>query len=101
MSRSLPGFDGPAQVAGLRAHHARSSADADLDHIEPYDDTGPPGQTTPENLAPLCRHHHLAKTHGSWRYQRTEDGNYLWTNKHGHTWRVVSTGSTTETILLD
>ncbi|MFS3129624.1 HNH endonuclease signature motif containing protein, partial [Nocardioides sp. Bht2] len=78
-------------------HCARSSADADLDHITAYDETGPPGQTTPENLAPLCRRHHLAKTHGRWRYQRTKDGNYLWTDHRGQTWLVTTVG----TIRLD
>ena len=37
----------------------------DQDHIDPYvpiDDGGPPGQTHPENLAPLCRRHHRCKT---------------------------------------
>ena len=35
----------------------------DLDHIQAYDEHGPPGQTHPRNLAPLCRRHHNAKTH--------------------------------------
>jgi hypothetical protein len=33
----------------------------DLDHIDSYNKHGPPGQTTPANLAPLCRRHHRAK----------------------------------------
>ncbi|CAM3541319.1 HNH endonuclease signature motif containing protein [Nocardioides dubius] len=78
-------------------HCTRSSADADLDHITAYDETGPPGQTRPENLAPLCRRHHLAKTFAGWRYRRNQDGTYTWTNKHGHTWLVTALG----TIQLD
>ncbi|CAM3308920.1 HNH endonuclease signature motif containing protein [Nocardioides dubius] len=78
-------------------HCTRSSADADLDHINPYQETGPPGQTNPENLAPLCRRHHLAKTFAGWRYVRNRDGTYTWTNKHGHTWLVTALG----TIQLD
>ncbi|CAM3307175.1 HNH endonuclease signature motif containing protein [Nocardioides dubius] len=78
-------------------HCTRSSADADLDHIDPYQETGPPGQTNPENLAPLCRRHHLAKTFAGWRYVRNRDGTYTWTNKHGHTWLVTPLG----TIQLD
>ncbi|MFS3128852.1 HNH endonuclease signature motif containing protein [Nocardioides sp. Bht2] len=84
-------------------HCTRSSADADLDHIEPYDSgaserRGPPGktplgQTAPENLAPLCRRHHLAKTHGRWKYQRTRDGNYLWTDAHQNLWLVTAVGT--------
>ncbi|MFS3128132.1 HNH endonuclease signature motif containing protein [Nocardioides sp. Bht2] len=83
-------------------HCARSSADADLDHITAYDAgtselRGPPGQTTPENLAPLCRRHHLAKTHGRWKYQRTRDGNYFWTDPHQNAWLVTALS----TIQLD
>ncbi|CAM3227825.1 HNH endonuclease signature motif containing protein [Nocardioides dubius] len=79
-------------------HCTRSSADADLDHIDPYDAgtdelRGPPGQTNPENLAPLCRRHHLAKTFAGWRYVRNRDGTYTWTNKHGHTWLVTPLGT--------
>ncbi|MDT0201284.1 HNH endonuclease signature motif containing protein [Nocardioides sp. AE5] len=68
----------------------------DLDHIEPYDEHGPPDQTRPDNLAPLCRRHHLAKTHGTWRYVRNRDGTYTWTN-HTHTWLVTHDGTTSLT----
>ena len=54
----------------------------DLDHIDPYislDDGGPPGQTHPGNLAPLCRRHHRAKTFGRFTYRRLDDGSYEWT----------------------
>ncbi|WP_235735942.1 HNH endonuclease signature motif containing protein [Nocardioides alcanivorans] len=74
----------------------RSSWDADLDHIDPYlplGEGGPPGQTRPENLAPLCRRHHLMKTHGRWRYRRTRDGTYIWTSQHGRTWLVTPQGT--------
>ena len=40
----------------------------DQDHIDPYldpGDGGPPGQTSPANLACLCRRHHRAKTAGT------------------------------------
>ncbi len=43
------------------------------------DDGGPPGQTTPTNLAPLCRRHHRAKTHADFHYHRLRDGSYRWT----------------------
>ncbi len=45
-----------------------------LDHITPYDENGPPGQTRPEDLAALCRRHHRAKTFRRWRYHRTPSG---------------------------
>ena len=63
----------------------RSSRHCDLDHIEAYldmDDGGPPGQTHPDNLAPLCRGHHRAKTHGHWQYERLPDGSYAWTSPY-------------------
>jgi hypothetical protein len=65
----------------------RCSIDArtcDLDHPVPYtplEEGGPPGQTHPENLAPLCRRHHRAKTAGHWRYHPTPDG-YHWHGPH-------------------
>jgi hypothetical protein len=57
-----------------------SARDCDLDHVVPYDDTGPPGQTNPQNLAPLCRRHHRAKTAKRWRYERNPDGSHAWTS---------------------
>ena len=53
---------------------SRDARACDLDHVEPYDEDGPPGQTRPENLAPLCRRHHRCKTSGRWRYRRRPDG---------------------------
>lgn len=39
----------------------------DLDHITPYDHGRPREvQTRADGLHPLCRHHHVMKTHGSW-----------------------------------
>lgn len=57
---------------------------ADLDHIEPFkpDDPGG-GKTETLNLAPLCRGHHRAKTHGGWDYTQTRPGEYLWRSPHG------------------
>jgi hypothetical protein len=55
----------------------------DLDHIDPYDPTGPPGQTAPSKLAPLCRRHHRAKTAGLWRYLRLPEGGYQWSGPAG------------------
>ena len=75
---------------------ARDARACDLDHIEPYvamDEGGPPGQTNPLNLAPLCRRHHRAKTAGRGRYRRERDGTYTWRGPHGQTF-VVTTQST-------
>jgi hypothetical protein len=60
----------------------------DLDHTTPYDDTGPPGQTRPSNLAALCRRHHRAKTSGRWQYWRAPDGDYVWHGPYGRSYSV-------------
>ncbi|MBY9074655.1 HNH endonuclease [Nocardioides sp. WL0053] len=68
----------------------------DLDHVRPYlppSAGGPPGQTTPGNLAPLCRRHHRLKTHGGWSYTQPEPGTYLWRSPHGRRYRVDHTGT--------
>jgi hypothetical protein len=66
----------------------RPSRRCDLDHIAAYhppDHGGPPGQTHPDNLAPLCRHHHRVKTHRRWTYRRLPDNSYQWTTPTGRT----------------
>ena len=66
----------------------KPSRKCDLDHIVAYvppDDGGPPGQTHPDNPAPLCRGHHRAKTHGRWHYGRLPNGGYRWTTPSGRT----------------
>ena len=68
----------------------RDARACDLDHTEPYDPDGPPGQTNPDNLACLCRRHHRAKTLGLWRYTRTPDGDHMWHGPHGITVTVTS-----------
>ena len=72
----------------------------DLDHLAPYVPVhrgGPPGQTSPANLACLCRRHHRAKTFAGWRYRRLPDPpegdrpgpTYEWTSPHLRTHRVT------------
>jgi hypothetical protein len=77
---------------------ATDARSCDLDHIEPYDadadaNRAPPGQTHPDNLAPLCRRHHNIKTHGRWKYRRNRDGTYTWTSRHGLTYLVTKQGT--------
>ena len=72
----------------------RDSRACDLDHVEPYvppDEGGPPGQTRPDNLAPLCRRHHRVKTHSAWHYKLTGPGSFTWTSPTGHQYDVTST----------
>ncbi|MFW6775508.1 hypothetical protein ACOACO_14580 [Nocardioides sp. CPCC 205120] len=94
----------------------RPSRGLDLDHIEPYRSNAAPGagQTSTDNLAPLCRGHHRVKTHPSptgasppgrdhppgsdppdrrWRYHRDPLGTYVWTSPHGLRYAVDSTGT--------
>ena len=60
------------------------SRGCDLDHLEPWAPDPNGGQTTTENLAPLCRHHHRLKTHTAWTYRRLEPRVFLWTDPSGH-----------------
>ncbi len=72
----------------------RDSRACDLDHVEEYlplDEGGPPGQTRPDNLAPLCRTHHRVKTHGHWSYKRLGDRTWVWTSPTGHQYTVTPT----------
>lgn len=74
----------------------RPSRQCDLDHREPYvdpDHGGPPGQTRPDSLAPLCRRHHRAKTGGRWRYSRHGPGEYLWHGPGGVSALVTPRGT--------
>ncbi|WP_027859918.1 HNH endonuclease signature motif containing protein [Marmoricola sp. URHB0036] len=69
----------------------RDSRACDLDHITAYipmSEGGPPGQTNPLNLAPLCRTHHRMKTFTAWDYKRLEDGTHIWTSPTGHQYEV-------------
>jgi hypothetical protein len=54
----------------------------DLDHNQPW---AQGGQTTEENLGPLCRHHHVIRHHG-WDISRTSPGSYQLTSPLGHTY---------------
>ncbi len=72
---------------------AESSLHIDLDHIEPYDPTGPPGQTRIGNLAPLRRFSHRVKTHGDWTVRRLDPKTLEWTTPHGFKFRVTPSGT--------
>ncbi len=90
------------EVVILRDRHcvfpwcSRDARACDLDHITPYvpvDEGGPPGQTRPSALAPLCRRHRRAKTAGRWRYRRERDGTCTWRGPHGSTYVVTAVGT--------
>lgn len=72
---------------------AESTLHIDLDHIEPYDPTGPPGQTRIDNLIPLRRFSHRVKTHGGWQVRRLNDDALEWTTPHGFKFIVDHQGT--------
>ncbi|MEU8226511.1 hypothetical protein AB0B82_28005, partial [Kribbella sp. NPDC048915] len=57
------------------------------------DQTGPPGQTSVDNLIPQGRLHHRAKTFGGWRNRRVPGGGIEWTSPHGFRFLVDHTGT--------
>lgn len=65
-----------------------SASRCDLDHVQPFHHANPNegGQTTPDNLQPLCRRHHRLKTEKTgWRVTRdTGTGKTTWTSPTGH-----------------
>ncbi|MFI7067754.1 hypothetical protein ACIBL3_42630, partial [Kribbella sp. NPDC050124] len=65
----------------------------DLDHIQPYDPLGPPGQTSTSNLVPLRRFPHRIKTHGRWQVRRLDPRTLEWTTPNGFTFHVDPTGT--------
>jgi hypothetical protein len=69
----------------------RRARAADLDHITPHQHGGP---TSSDNLAPLCRLHHRAKTHSHWTYTPLAPGQFRWRGPHGQTFLVDPTGTT-------
>jgi hypothetical protein len=60
----------------------------DLDHILAFNHHRPThgGPTIPENLHPLCRHHHRLKHETGWGVHRNETGATTWTSPSGRTY---------------
>ncbi len=71
-------------------HCTRPATRCDIDHHQPHDQGGP---TCPCNLVPLCRRHHRAKTHSTWRYDTITPGSYVWTSPSGFRFRVDHRGT--------
>jgi hypothetical protein len=71
-------------------HCTRPARACDVDHARPHAEGGP---TCPCNLVPLCRRHHRAKTHSTWRYDAVMPDTYLWTSPNGHRFRVDHRGT--------
>jgi hypothetical protein len=92
---------GPAIADTVRAAHprclfpacSRPAAGCDLDHRDPFDRTGHGhgGPTAADNLGPLCRFHHNAKTHHGWTWTvQPTTGDTIWTSPTGHTYTDTS-----------
>lgn len=71
-------------------HCGRAADNLDLDHIVEHNRGGP---TSGDNLAPLCRRHHRAKTHTAWTYTRLAEGEYLWRSPHGYAFVTDADGT--------
>ena len=67
----------------------------DADHIVPHESGG---ETSTDNLACLCRLHHLLKTHTGWRYEMLGPGEYLWKSPGGHQFLRTDNGTTMLTM---
>jgi hypothetical protein len=59
----------------------------DLDHVVPF---ARGGETTAENLAPECRHHHRLKTHTRWQVRPSPTRGWRWTSPTGHTYDTTT-----------
>ena len=57
--------------------------DCDLDHTTRWADGG---ETTIDNLTPLCRHDHRIRHQAGWNHQPLPGGDHQWTTKLGHTY---------------
>ena len=80
-------------VGDVFPHAQTISRKTDMDHPDPYDATGPPGQTGDHNAAPLGRGHHRAKTHLSYRCRQLGLARYHWHTPYGRERLVDDTGT--------
>ena len=71
----------------------------DLDHTHPYDQhpTRPSGQTRVDNLAPLSRRAHRAKTARAWQLAQYQGGWLEWTSPAGYHYATGPYGTLRET----
>ncbi|HWJ10562.1 MAG TPA: hypothetical protein VNS46_14385 [Nocardioides sp.] len=79
----------------------RGTGRLDHDHPTPYDPTGPPGQTSDLNDAPLARRDHRAKTHLGYRVDQLGLGAYRWETPHGLGRVVTGNGTAVVELIRD
>lgn len=70
----------------------RSARNCDLDHTSEYY-KGIPAQTRLDNLGPMSRLVHRAKTHNGWHVAQTQAGTFAWTSPLGYRYLVTPTGT--------
>jgi hypothetical protein len=80
-------------VGDVFPHGRTTSRKTDMDHPDPYDPHGPPGQTGDHNAAPLGRRDHRAKTHLNYRARQLGLARYLWRTPGGLRRLVDATGT--------
>ena len=76
-------------------YSSRRAHRCDLDHTVPYDPLAPPGrrQTRADNLGPLSRTVHRAKTACRWSVTQPQPGVFEWTSPTGHRYQVTPDGT--------
>lgn len=74
---------------------SRRSRGCDIDHSTPYDHQAPAesNQTRPDNLAPLSRKPHRARTGGGWHLEHPQPGIIQWRSRTGYQYQVTPTGT--------
>lgn len=73
----------------------RPASRAQLDHRREFDHRDPAlgGETSADELQPLCVAHHQLKTAGEWIDARLSDGRILWTSPDGRRYIVDPSGT--------
>jgi hypothetical protein len=81
LERAVRARDVTCRFPGCRRSAATTGTGTDLDHVIPW----PDGQTSADNLAALCRHHHRLKHSPNWHAHLHPDGTMTWTTPGGRT----------------
>ncbi|WP_344310034.1 HNH endonuclease signature motif containing protein [Brevibacterium samyangense] len=78
----------------------RQAAKSEMDHIQEYNHENPDagGLTVLENLHPLCKRHHQAKTDRRLRVFKTPDGGVRWVLPYGNEVTVFPPGDPVEVM---
>jgi len=71
--------DVTCRFPGCRRSALTTRSGTDLDHTASW----PDGQTTADNLAVLCRHHHRVKHTNGWKVAQSEGGVLTWSTPGG------------------